>query len=68
MITFLLQVDNVKEAIKDMTDKGVRTLSKEPSTGAHGYPVVFLHPKDMNGVLTEFEEPDEEWKRTHAKK
>ena len=28
----------------------------EPKIGAHGKPVVFLHPADCNGVLTELEE------------
>jgi methylmalonyl-CoA/ethylmalonyl-CoA epimerase len=28
----------------------------EPKIGAHGKPVVFLHPKDCNGVLVELEE------------
>jgi hypothetical protein len=29
---------------------------EEPKIGAHGKPVVFLHPKDCNGVLVELEE------------
>ena len=33
-----------------------RLLSADPKIGAHGNPVVFLHPKDMGGVLTELEE------------
>ena len=33
-----------------------RLLNKEPKIGAHGKPVVFLHPADCNGVLTELEE------------
>ena len=28
----------------------------EPKTGAHGRPVLFLHPKDFDGVLVELEE------------
>lgn len=27
-----------------------------PQIGAHGKPVVFLHPKDCDGVLVELEE------------
>ncbi len=38
------------------TNTNVRPLSAEPKIGAHGNPVVFLHPKDMSGVLTELEE------------
>ena len=35
---------------------GKRVLDKEPKIGAHGNPVVFLHPKDFGGVLVELEE------------
>lgn len=38
------------------TNTTVRPLSTVPKIGAHGTPVFFLHPKDMHGVLTEFEE------------
>jgi hypothetical protein len=33
----------------------IKLLSKEAKIGAHGKPVVFLHPADMNGVLLELE-------------
>ncbi|CAG8647767.1 7057_t:CDS:2, partial [Dentiscutata heterogama] len=51
-----IEVDDVKIAIKDITSKGIRVLDPEPKIGAHGNPVVFLHPKDCNGVLVELEE------------
>ncbi len=36
---------------------GARVLgSGEPKTGAHGKPVLFLHPKDFNGALIELEQ------------
>jgi methylmalonyl-CoA/ethylmalonyl-CoA epimerase len=41
--------------LKDLTSKGIRSLDKEPKIGAHGKPVVFLHPKDCGGVLIELE-------------
>lgn len=50
-----IEVDNVYAALKDLTSKGVRSLDKEPKIGAHGKPVVFLHPKDCGGVLIELE-------------
>jgi methylmalonyl-CoA/ethylmalonyl-CoA epimerase len=49
-------VDNIKEAMKDLKAKKIRLLSEEPRIGAHGKPVVFLHPKDCNGTLVELEE------------
>ncbi len=35
--------------------KGARVLG-EPRIGAHGTLIFFVHPKDMNGVLTEIME------------
>jgi methylmalonyl-CoA/ethylmalonyl-CoA epimerase len=40
-----------------LKDAGLRVLGDgEPKIGAHGKPVLFLHPKDMNGTLTELEQ------------
>jgi len=37
--------------------RGARVLgSGEPKIGAHGKPVLFLHPKDFNGTLIELEQ------------
>lgn len=37
--------------------EGLRVLGDgEPKIGAHGKPVLFLHPKDMNGTLVELEQ------------
>jgi len=38
-----------------MAQKGMRVLN-EPRIGAHGTPVVFLHPGDSGGVLIELME------------
>ena len=38
-------------------DKGARVLGDgEPKIGAHGKPVLFLHPKDFCGTLVEIEQ------------
>ncbi|KAJ3594289.1 hypothetical protein NHX12_006620 [Muraenolepis orangiensis] len=50
------QVDDINAAIADLKKKNIRTLSAEPRIGAHGKPVMFLHPKDCDGVLVELEE------------
>jgi methylmalonyl-CoA/ethylmalonyl-CoA epimerase len=34
----------------------VEPIDKKPKIGAHGNPVIFLHPRDCNGILTELEE------------
>lgn len=51
-----LEVDNIKAAMKHLKQKGIRCLGEEPRIGAHGKPVIFLHPKDCAGVLIELEE------------
>ncbi|KAI8774776.1 methylmalonyl-CoA epimerase mitochondrial [Biomphalaria glabrata] len=51
-----IEVDDIQEAIKDFKKNKIRILSEEPKIGAHGKPVVFLHPKDCDGVLIEIEQ------------
>jgi methylmalonyl-CoA/ethylmalonyl-CoA epimerase len=51
-----IEVDDINEAMKSMKAKKIRSLSDKPSIGAHGKPVVFLHPKDCNGTLVELEQ------------
>ncbi|KAM4748249.1 methylmalonyl-CoA epimerase, mitochondrial [Rhinophrynus dorsalis] len=51
-----IEVDNIRAAMADLKEKKIRALSDEPKIGAHGKPVVFLHPKDCDGVLVELEE------------
>ena len=53
-LTSLSVMQDALSHIKNNT--GVRPLHDEPKVGAHGNPVVFLHPKDMSGVLTELEQ------------
>lgn len=50
-----LEVDDIAASMRHVGER-VRLLSDSPKTGAHGLPVVFAHPKDMCGVLTELEE------------
>nr|ANM86818.1 methylmalonyl CoA epimerase [Stygiella incarcerata] len=51
-----LEVDDIHQAVEVCKKNGVRCLGKEPKIGAHGKPVMFLHPKDCNGVLIELEQ------------
>jgi len=51
------EVDDIIGARDSLVASGLRVLGNgEPKIGAHGKPVIFLHPKDMNGVLTELEQ------------
>ncbi|XP_015919754.1 methylmalonyl-CoA epimerase, mitochondrial [Parasteatoda tepidariorum] len=51
-----LDVDNIDNAVKDMKAHNIRTLTEETKIGAHGKPVIFLHPKDCGGVLIELQQ------------
>ncbi|XP_067863901.1 methylmalonyl-CoA epimerase, mitochondrial [Heptranchias perlo] len=51
-----IEVDHLPAAVEQLRAREVRTLSREARIGAHGKPVIFLHPKDCGGVLVELEE------------
>ncbi|WP_435138191.1 methylmalonyl-CoA epimerase [Pseudopelagicola sp. nBUS_19] len=51
------EVDDILAARDQLRAKGARVLGTgEPKIGAHGKPVLFLHPKDFNGCLVELEQ------------
>ncbi len=51
------EVDDIGAAAEKLTTEGARVLGDgNPKIGAHGKPVLFLHPKDFNGTLIELEE------------
>ncbi len=51
------EVADIVAAREKLRAAGARVLGDgEPETGAHGNPVLFLHPKDFSGTLIELEE------------
>lgn len=51
------EVDDIAAAAAQLEAAGARVLGDgKPKIGAHGKPVLFVHPRDMGGVLTELEE------------
>ena len=51
------EVDDIIAARDKLKDQGIRVLGDgKPKTGAHGKPVLFLHPKDFAGTLIELEQ------------
>ena len=51
------EVDDILSARDHLKGQGARVLGDgEPKTGAHGKPVLFLHPKDFHGTLVELEQ------------
>jgi len=51
------EVDDIIAARDKLESDGMRVLGDgEPKIGAHGKPVLFLHPKDFMGTLVELEQ------------
>jgi methylmalonyl-CoA/ethylmalonyl-CoA epimerase len=51
------EVDDIQAAAARMRAEGATiTGTGEPRIGAHGKPVIFMHPKDFNGTLIELEQ------------
>ena len=51
------EVDDIIAARDKLMAGGARVLGNgEPKIGAHGKPVLFLHPKDFQGTLVELEQ------------
>lgn len=51
------EVDDISAARDRLKAEGARVLGDgEPKIGAHGKPVLFLHPKDFCGTLVELEQ------------
>ena len=44
------EVDDVKEAAEQATEKGIRALNKEPRQGLDDWRVIDLDPDDLCGV------------------
>jgi methylmalonyl-CoA/ethylmalonyl-CoA epimerase len=51
------EVDDIAAARDRLVEGGARVLGDgKPKIGAHGKPVLFLHPKDFCGTLVELEQ------------
>jgi methylmalonyl-CoA/ethylmalonyl-CoA epimerase len=51
------EVADVAAAARDLAARGARVLGEgQPKIGAHGKPVIFVHPKDFLGTLIELEQ------------
>lgn len=51
------EVEDILAARDHLQSVGARVLGTgEPKIGAHGKPVLFLHPKDFDGTLVELEQ------------
>jgi methylmalonyl-CoA/ethylmalonyl-CoA epimerase len=51
------RVASVQDALKALSDAGVRLIDERPRTGIRGSQVAFIHPSSTGGVLTEIVQP-----------
>ena len=49
--------DDLDADVARLREKGYQFLSDEPTPGAHGCRVIFIHPKSCDGVLIELNQP-----------
>jgi methylmalonyl-CoA/ethylmalonyl-CoA epimerase len=49
-------VSDIAQALADARKAGLELIDPEPRMGMHGARIAFVHPKSLNGVLTEFVE------------
>jgi methylmalonyl-CoA/ethylmalonyl-CoA epimerase len=49
-------VPDIIKALEDARAAGLELIDAEPRMGMHGSRIAFVHPKSLNGVLTEFVE------------
>jgi methylmalonyl-CoA/ethylmalonyl-CoA epimerase len=49
-------VTDIVQALTDARQAGLELIDAEPRIGMHGARIAFVHPKSLNGVLTEFVE------------
>lgn len=50
------RVPNILAALRTLEAAGYELIDREPRLGVHGFPVAFVHPRSVHGVLTELVE------------
>jgi len=53
------RVDNIKEALAKLKERGIRLIDEKPRYGGGGAKIAFLHPKSTRGILVELSERSE---------
>ncbi len=54
------RTNDIDADVERLKKKGYQFLSDEPTPGAHGARVIFIHPKSCDGVLVELSQPQED--------
>lgn len=53
------RVPDVRARVAELKQRGIEFVNEEPTIGASGHPIVFLHPRSSGGVLVELVERPE---------
>jgi methylmalonyl-CoA/ethylmalonyl-CoA epimerase len=53
-----LRVDDIRAALAQLAQRGVRLIDEVPREGAHGSLVAFIHPSSAHGVLVELKQAE----------
>ena len=53
---FCLLVDDIEQALQEMSQKGYRLIDETPRQGAEGSKIAFVHPSTAGGVLIELKQ------------
>ena len=53
------RTDDIDADVARLKEKGYQFIGDEPTPGAHGARVIFIHPKSCDGVLIELSEPQQ---------
>ena len=51
-----VSVNNIEKMVSDLIDNGIRMINSEPTLGAGGHKIAFVHPESTGGVLVELVE------------
>ena len=51
-----LEVEDIEQSLADLKAAGMQLINEEPTTGAGGKRIAFVHPKSTHGVLLELYE------------
>jgi methylmalonyl-CoA/ethylmalonyl-CoA epimerase len=50
------EVDDIDQTLAQLKEKGIQLINEEPTIGAGGKRIAFIHPKSTGGVLIELYE------------
>ena len=53
---FCFEVKDIEKVMEELKEKGIHFVQNTPQKGAEGSLIVFIHPRDFNGVLLELKE------------